>query len=162
MKRIPFFLASCDKIRIGEFMSHRFQNFRLYAIFATAAFLSSVALFRASRRDFRFFVVVTERRNERIVIPRATARTDMRCIALFQTSWFYEFCLIIMSERTYDFCFGLWTIRALPLHNAGCRTSWLRQVRPFAEVMSCGFGIPVRIGMSAPFTLVNGISAFRT
>ena len=85
MKRIPFFLASCDKIRIGEFMPDRFQNFRFYRVFAAAAFLSSVALFRASRRDFRFFVVVTERRNERIVIPRATARTDMRCIALFFT-----------------------------------------------------------------------------
>ena len=38
MERITFVLASCDEIRIGEFMPHRFQNFRLYAIFATARF----------------------------------------------------------------------------------------------------------------------------
>ena len=82
VERITFVLASCDEIRIGEFMYDRFQNFRLYAIFATAAFLSSVAFFRASRCNFDFLIVVSERRNKRIVISRAAARTDMRCIAL--------------------------------------------------------------------------------
>lgn len=84
VERIAFVLASCDEIRIGEFMSDRFQNFRLYAIFATAAFLSAIAFFRTSRCDFDFFIVVSERRHERIVISRPATRTNMRCVALFQ------------------------------------------------------------------------------
>ena len=142
-------------------MPNRFQNFRLYAIFATAAFLSAIAFFRASRRNFDFFIVVSERRHERIVISRPATRTDMRGMTLFQASRFYEFRLIIVSERTYDFRFCLRTIRALSLHNAACRTSRLRQVHPFAEFMSCGFGITIRIGIAATLALVNGISAFR-
>ena len=84
MKRITFVLTSCDEIRIGEFMSDRFQNFRLYAIFATAAFLSSIPFFRAGRRNFDFLIVVSERRHKRIVISRPATRTNMRCVVLFQ------------------------------------------------------------------------------
>lgn len=162
VERITFVLASCDKIRIGEFMSDRFQDFRLYAIFTTAAFLSAIAFFRTSRRNFDFFIVVSERRHERIVISRPATRTDMRCIALLQTSRFYEFRLIIVSERTYDFRFGLRTARAFPLLYSARRTSRLRQTCPFSEIVSRCVCIRVRIGMSAPFALVDSVSAFRT
>ena len=162
MKRITFVLASCNEIGIGEFMSDRFQNFRLYAIFATAAFLSAIAFFRTSRRNFDFFIVVSERRHERIVISRPTTRTNMRCVALFQTSRFYNFRLIIMTERAYDFRFGLRTARAFPLLYSARRTSRLRQTCPFSEIVSRCVCIRVRIGMSAPFALVDSVSAFRT
>ena len=162
MKRIPFFLASCDKIRIGEFMPDRFQNFRLYAIFATAAFLSAIAFFRAGRRDFDFLIVVSERRHERIVISRPATRTNMRCITLFQTSRFYILRLIIMTERAYDFCFGLRTTRAFSLLYAARRTSRFRQTCPFSEIVSRCVCIRVRIGMTAPFALVNSVSSIRT
>ena len=74
MKRIPFFLASCDKIRIGEFMPDRFQNFRLYAIFTTAAFLSAIAFFRTSRRNFDFFIVRAAARTYRYIPSRNANR----------------------------------------------------------------------------------------
>ena len=162
MKRITFVLASCNEIRIGEFMSDRFQNFRLYAIFATAAFLTSVAFFRTSGRNFDFFIVVTERRNKRIVISRPTTRTDMRCVSLFQASRCYNLRLIIMTERAYDFRFGLRTTRAFPLLYAACRTSRLRQACPFSEIVSRCVCVRVRIGMTAPFALVNSFSSIRT
>lgn len=162
VERITFVLASCDEIRIGEFMSDRFQNFRLYTIFATAAFLSAIAFFRAGRRNFDFLIVVSERRHERIVISRLATRTNMRCVALFQTSRFYNFRLIIMTERAYDFCFGLRTTRAFPLLYAACRTSRLRQACPFSEIVSRCVCIRVRIGMTAPFALVNSVSSIRT
>ena len=79
MKRITFVLASCNEIGIGEFMSDRFQNFRLYAIFATAAFLSAITFFRASRRNFDFLIVVSERRNKRIVKRRCNSPKDTVC-----------------------------------------------------------------------------------
>ena len=162
MERITFVLASCDEIRIGEFMSDRFQNFRLYTIFATAAFLSSVAFFRASRRNFDFLIIVSERRHERIVISRPATQTNMRCVSLFQTSRFYNLRLIIMTERTYDFCFGLRTTRAFPLLYAACRTSRLRQACPFSEIVSRCVCVRVRVGMTAPFALVNSVSSIRT
>ena len=143
-------------------MPHRFQNFRFYRIFATAAFLSSIPLFRTSRRNFDFLIVVSERRHERIVISRPATRTNMRCIALFQTSRFYNLRLIIMTERTYDFCVGLRTTRAFPLFYAACRTSRLRQACPFSEIVSRCVCIRVRIGMTAPFALVNSVSSIRT
>ena len=143
-------------------MPHRFQNFRLYAIFATAAFLSAIAFFRAGRRNFDFFIVVSERRNKRIVISRPATRTNMRCVALFQTSRFYNLRLIIMTERAYDFCFGLRTTRAFPLLYAACRTSRLRQTCLLSEIVSRCVCVRGRIGMTAPFALVDSISAFRT
>ena len=143
-------------------MPHRFQNFRLYAIFATAAFLSAIAFFRAGRRNFNFLIVVSERRHERIVISRPATRTNMRCVSLFQTSRFYKFRLIIMTERTYDFSFGLRTTRAFSLLNAACRTSRFRQTCPLTEIVPRRVCVRVRIGMTAPFTLVNSVSAFRT
>ena len=162
MKRITFVLASCDEIRIGKLMPHRFQNFRLYAIFATAAFLSAIAIFRTGRRNFDFFIVVSERRHERIVISRPATRTNMRCITLFQTSRFYNLRLIIMTERAYDFRFGLRTACAFSLIYAACRTSRFCQTCPFSEIVSRCVCIRVRIGMTAPFALVDSVSAFRT
>ena len=143
-------------------MSHRFQDFRLYAIFATAAFLSAITFFRTSRRNFDFLIVVSERRHERIVISRLATRTNMRCVALFQTSRFYNFRLIIMTERAYDFRFGLRTARAFPLLYAACRTSRLRQTCPFSEIVSRCVCIRVCIGMTAPFALVDSVSSIRT
>ena len=67
-----------------------------------------------------------------------------------------------MTERAYDFCFGLRTARAFPLLYAACRTSRLRQTRPLPEIVSRCVCIRVRIGMTAPFALVDSISAFRT
>ena len=162
MERITFVLASCDEIRIGEFMSDRFQNFRLYAIFATAAFLTSVAFFRTSRRNFDFLIVVSERRHERIVIFRLATQTNMRCITLFQTSRFYNLRLIIMTERAYDFCFGLRTARAFSLLYAARRTSRFRQTCPFSEIVSHCVCVRIRIGMSAPFALVDSFSSICT
>ena len=162
MKRISLFLASCDEIGIGEFMPHRFQNFCLYRIFATTAFLSAITFFRTSRRNFDFFIVVSERRHERIVISRPATRTNMRCITLLQASRFYNLRLIIMTERAYDFRFGLRTTRAFPLLDAACRTSRFRQTCPLPEIVSRCLRVRVRIGMTAPFTLVNSVSSIRT
>ena len=86
----------------------------------------------------------------------------MRCITLFQTSRFYEFRLIIMTERAYDFRFGLRTARAFSLLYAARRKSRLRQTCPFSEIVSRCVCVRVRVGMTAPFALVNSVSSIRT
>ena len=67
-----------------------------------------------------------------------------------------------MTERAYDFCFGLRTARAFSLLYAARRTSRLRQTCPLPEIVSRCVCVRVRIGMTAPFALVDSVSAFRT
>ena len=91
--------------------------------------------------DFRF-IIVSGCRNDVVFIFVSARQAGMKRITFVLASGY--------------------KIRALSLHNAACRTSRFRQTCPLPEIVSRCVCVRVRIGMTAPFALVDSVSSIRT